>query len=161
MGNTLLSYDCSVKGHIGKVVKDGYDLVDGQMFPKVELYGCTKCDATSPEPWSDWGVVAHNTDHIDSEFCPCFGCKAKTLQLSTGDAAANKNMSQKKWDKELNLYRDARKQGIQPAGTSRAHIQQAHEASEKLGVAYNSEKMPKAQDITTKSVEVMKELGAI
>jgi hypothetical protein len=138
METTLPSYDCSIKGHIGKVVKDGYDLIDGQMFPKVELFGCTKCDATSPEPWSDWGVVTPNSDHIDSEFCPCFGCKAKTLQLSPGDAASNKNMSQKKWDKELNLYRDARKQGIQPAGTSTKQVQKAIDDSNKVGKAYDA-----------------------
>ena len=138
MGNTSLSYDCSVKGHISKVVKDGYDLVDGKMIFKVELFGCSECDATSPEPWSDLGVITSNPDHIDSEFCSCFGCKARTLQLSTGDAAGNKNMSQKKWDKELNLYRDARKQGIQPAGTSTRQVQKAIDDSNKVGKAYDA-----------------------
>jgi hypothetical protein len=108
------------------------------MLFKVELFGCTECDATSPEPWSDWGVTAENPDHIDSEFCSCFGCKARTLQLSPGDAASNKNMSQKKWDKELNLYRDARKQGIQPAGTSTRQVQKAIDDSNKVGKAYDA-----------------------
>jgi hypothetical protein len=138
MGNTLQQYDCSVKGHIGKVAKDGYDLVDGKMIFKVELFGCTECDATSPEPWLDWGLTPENPDHIDSEFCSCFGCKARTLQLSPGDAASNKNMSQKKWDKELNLYRDARKQGIQPAGTSTRQVQKAIDDSNKVGKAYDA-----------------------
>ena len=138
MGNTLQKYDCSVKGHIGKVAKDGYDLVDGKMIFKVELFGCTECDATSPEPWSDWGVTTENPDHIDSEFCSCFGCKARTLQLSTGDAASSKNMSQKKWDKELNLYKDARNQGIQPAGTSTRQVQKAIDDSNKVGKAYDA-----------------------
>jgi hypothetical protein len=138
MGNTLQKYDCSVKGHIGKVVKEGYNLIDGQMIFKVELFGCTECDATSPESWLDMGVVTSNPDHIDSEFCSCFGCKARTLQLSTGDAASNKGMSQKKWDKELNLYRDARKQGIQPAGTSTRQVQKAIDDSNKVGKAYDA-----------------------
>jgi hypothetical protein len=138
MGNTLQKYDCSVQGHKSKVAKDGYDLVDGQMIFKVELFGCTECDATSPEPWSDTGEVTPNPDHIDSEFCPCFGCKARTLQLSTGDAASNKGMPQKKWDKELDLYRSARKQGIQPAGTSTRQIQKALDDSNKVGKAYDA-----------------------
>jgi hypothetical protein len=138
MGNTLQKYDCSVKGHIGKVVKEGYNLIDGQMIFKVELFGCTECDATSPEPWSDWGLTTENPDHIDSEFCSCFGCKARTLQLSTGDAASSKNMSQKKWDKELNLYKDARNQGIQPAGTSTWQVQKAIDDSNKVGKAYDA-----------------------
>ena len=138
MENTSLNYDCSVKGHIGKVAKDGYDLVDGKMIFKVELFGCTQCDATSTEPWSDLGVVTTNPDHIDSEFCPCFGCKARTLQLSPGDAASNKGMASKKWDAELNLYRSARKQGIQPAGTSTKQVQKAIDDSNKVGKAYDA-----------------------
>jgi hypothetical protein len=108
------------------------------MIFKVELFGCTECDATSPELWSDWGIVDSNPDHIDSEDCPCFGCKAQTLQLSTGDAANNKNMSQKKWDKELNLYKSAREQGIQPAGTSTKQVQKAIDDSNKVGKAYDA-----------------------
>ena len=138
MGNTLQKYDCSVQGHKSKVAKDGYDLVDGKMIFKVELFGCTECDATSLEPWSDMGEATSNPDHIDSEFCSCFGCKARTLQLSPGDAASNKNMSQKKWDKELNLYRSARSQGIQPAGTSTRQVQKAIDDSNKVGKAYDA-----------------------
>jgi hypothetical protein len=44
----------------------------------------------------------------------------------------------KKWDKELDLYASARKQGIQPDGTSTAKVQQALDISEKTGVAYGS-----------------------
>lgn len=139
METTSQQYDCSVKGHIGKIAKDGYSLVDGQMTFKVELFGCTQCDATSPEPWSDWGVVTSNPDHTDSEFCTCFGCKARTLQLATGDAASNKNgMSQKKWDAELNAYSNARAQGIQPEGTSMAKIKDALDKSDKAGKAYDA-----------------------
>jgi hypothetical protein len=47
-------------------------------------------------------------------------------------------MSQKKWDKELNLYKDARNQGIQPAGTSTRQVQKAIDDSNKVGKAYDA-----------------------
>jgi hypothetical protein len=89
----------------------------------------------------------------------CFGCKIGTLELGTGDAT--RDISDKKWTSELQAYRDARAQGIQPAGTTRAHVEAAYEASAILGKAYNSETMPKTKDINKKSTEVLKELGAI
>lgn len=89
----------------------------------------------------------------------CFGCKASSLQMNTGDAT--RDIPDKKWNAELQAYRDARSQGMQPAGTSMRHIREAHEASEILGKAYNSETMPKAKDITKKSTEVLKEIGKI
>jgi hypothetical protein len=89
----------------------------------------------------------------------CFGCKIGTLELGTGDAT--REISDKKWTSELQAYRDARSQGIQPAGTSRAQVEAAYEASATLGKAYNSETMPKTKDINKKSTEVLKELGAV
>jgi hypothetical protein len=138
MGITLQNYNCLTDGHIGKVIKEGYNLIDGQMIFKVELYGCTKCEATSPKTWQDSGITKENPDHIDSELCLCFGCKARTLQLSPGDAAGNKGMSNKKWDAELNLYKSAREQGIQPAGTSTKLVQKAIDDSNKVGKAYDA-----------------------
>jgi len=89
----------------------------------------------------------------------CFGCKASTLELGTGDTT--RDISEKKWTSELNAYRDARDQGMQPGGTSRAHIQAAYTASANLGVAYNAETMPKAHKIDKKTATVMKEIGQI
>ena len=89
----------------------------------------------------------------------CFGCKGSTLQMNSGDA--KRDIPDKKWNAELNAYRDARNQGMQPAGTSMRHIREAHTASETLGKAYNAETMPKAKDINKKSVEVLKEIGQI
>lgn len=42
----------------------------------------------------------------------------------------------KAWDNELQLYRDARAQGIQPAGTTTAKIREAEEISQRTGQAY-------------------------
>jgi len=61
----------------------------------------------------------------------CFGCKAATLNLS--------NMHIRAWahsqEKELDSYRAARKQGIQPRSTKTKDIQTAVRASDKLGMA--------------------------
>ena len=103
------------------------------------LYGCSKCDETSTEPLSNGSVIKdhEHTKYVDG----CFACKLPTLQLATGDAngalIAN-NWTNKKWDKELDLYRSARAQGIQPDGTTTAKVQQALDASDKAGTAYGS-----------------------
>jgi hypothetical protein len=89
----------------------------------------------------------------------CFGCKVGTLELGTGDAG--RDIPDKKWNSELGAYREAREQGIQPAGTRMKDIEEAHKASENLGQAYDADSMPKAKDITPKAVEVMKEIGQI
>lgn len=89
----------------------------------------------------------------------CFGCKALGLELGAGDAT--RDISDKKWTSELQAYRDAKAQGIQPNGTSRAQVEAAYAASVTLGTAYNSETMPKAHQITKKTAEVMKEIGQV
>ena len=145
--------DCD---HITKIISWSYKLVDGDVKSTVELYGCTNCDVTSHKPF-----ISDTFQGVDHTKCggpyECFGCKAKGLQLSTGDAA--RDIPDKKWTSELAAYRDARAQGIQPSGTTRAHVEAAYTASETLGKAYNSEKMPKAHQITKKTAEVMKEIG--
>ena len=163
----LKGHDCNTDGHIGKVLKDEYRISEDKknMIPIVTLWGCTNCDATSSEQWADWGIIKSNPDHKPEDIdCLCFGCKAKGLQLATGDASGNiiaSGTTQKKWDKELAYYRDARAQGVQPAGTSRAAIEKALEASEVINKPYDAGKMPEAKYITPKTAEVMKEVGAI
>jgi hypothetical protein len=143
--------------HISKVVGWAYELRDGQMNQHVSLYGCTECDATSPKPFVSKEEV-YVTDHSNCHLDPCFGCKAKGLQLSTGDANGRAAMPKRKWEGELQAYRDARRQGIQPAGTTMAKIEAAHKASENLGRAYNAEKDPNAKRIDKKTANVMNEL---
>jgi len=45
---------------------------------------------------------------------------------------------QKRWDKELDLYREARAAGVQPAGTKTSQIRKAMEVSEKAGSAFDA-----------------------
>jgi hypothetical protein len=61
--------------------------------------------------------------------------------MSTGDANGDlvgNGWTNKKWDNELSLYREARKQGIQPEGTSTAQIRKAMDVSDKTGHAFGS-----------------------
>lgn len=91
----------------------------------------------------------------------CFGCKAQALQLSTGDARGDviaSGTTQKKWNSELEAYRSARAQGIQPNGTRLHQVEAAHKASEKLGAAYDGNTMVQAKKLDTKTATVMKEL---
>jgi hypothetical protein len=87
--------------------------------------------------------------------------KASNLQINTGDAGRAENMTAKKWDGELEAYRKARAEGIQPAGTSMSAINQAKAASDKMGAAYNADTMPSADKITKASAEVLKHTGDI
>jgi hypothetical protein len=67
----------------------------------------------------------------------CFGCKVTTLELGVGDSNSKVEMSTSKWDAELNAYRNARAQGIQPTGTSMAKVQEAVRISDKVGKAFD------------------------
>jgi hypothetical protein len=61
--------------------------------------------------------------------------------MATGDAngsLVSNGWTNKKWNNELSLYREARKQGIQPEGTSTAQIRKAMDVSDKTGHAYGS-----------------------
>jgi hypothetical protein len=69
-------------------------------------------------------------------------------------------MPNKAFNAELNAYKEARAQGIQPNGTSMAKIQEAVKASEVLGKPYNGNKMPPAKAINKQTAAVMKEIGA-
>ena len=147
--------------HIGKAVEWGYNLIDGQMNSYVSVYGCTKCDETSDKPLYDYDAPKSvAVDHSNCKYDPCFGCKAKSLQMNTGDAG--RPISDKKWNNRLSFYKKAREQGIQPAGTHPGQVEAAYKASETLGKAYDAGTMGVRADKVTKSVAAtMKETGAI
>lgn len=130
--------DCD---HISKIVKFGYKLIDGDVKSHVELWGCTKCDVTSPEPLYDIEAKYYEVKEIDHSNCsedPCFGCKAKGLQLSTGDANGRRIMTAKAYDNELKAYSDAIRQGVEPATTNMKDIQAAMNLSQLAGKAFDS-----------------------
>lgn len=69
----------------------------------------------------------------------CFGCKILDLQLSPGESSSRTAMSSKKWDAELQAYRNARAQGIQPASTQMKDIQAAVEISNVAGKSFQAD----------------------
>ena len=123
--------------HVGKVVKFGYKLIDGQMHSHVDTWGCTKCDVTSTEPLYDMAQNFIEKDPCPAD-CGCFGCKARGLQLSTGDANGKRIMSAKAYDGELNAYSNAIRQGVEPATTNMKDIQAAMKLSDLAGKAFDS-----------------------
>lgn len=64
-------------------------------------------------------------------FNGCF--PSRSNGAGRGDATA-----QKKWDSELQKYRDARGQGIQPASTKTPDIERAVRMSDRAGKAYDA-----------------------
>jgi hypothetical protein len=146
--------DCD---HISKVIEWGFDEKHNSI---PTLYGCSRCEATQPKPFITEDIFSDHAKHTDYNDS-CFACKVRTLELNTGDAGRADSLPQKKWDAELSAYRSARAEGIQPSGTTMKKINEAKEASEKMGVAYNAEAMPAARKITKRHATVMKETGAI
>ena len=141
--------------HTSKVLEWGF--TEKHNF-KAVLWGCTECDETSPTPFPSLEVFTDHRNH--TRFTEgCFACKLGTLQLSTGDAGRADSMPQKKWDAELSAYRDARAEGIQPAGTSMKAIEEAKQASDNLGRAFNAENMGAAKAMTKQKAKAMNEVG--
>lgn len=144
--------------HVSKVLKWGYNLVNGQVEEFVEVWGCTKCDIQVSEPFRNSAI-----QEVDHSKCgeECFGCKIQTLQINAGDAKHITAMPKKKWESELAAYRAARAEGIQPEGTSMEKINAARRASEAMGSAYDSNKGVPASKIHNKSAGSLKEAGII
>ena len=142
--------------HISKVIEWGFTDTHDFLATK---YGCVNCEETSPTPFVTDDVF------IDHSQCGgpdvCFGCKASGLQLSTGDAHHGKTMNNKKWNNELNAYREARDQGIQPAGTSMEKINEARRASDVMGKAFDANTMGNTEMIQKNTVGKLKEVGLV
>lgn len=61
---------------------------------------------------------------------------------TTGLESTNPSFStdrQKKWDRELNAYESAVRQGVQPDGTTMPKIEKAMKASEQFGKPYRGD----------------------
>lgn len=104
--------------------------------------------------------MKHREDHPE-DVEGCFGCKVIGLQMSPGDASSQKAVSNKKWDGELDAYRAARADGIQPAGTTMKKIQEARRASDVMGKAFNANTMGNSKLIQNNTVTKLKEVGLV
>lgn len=136
--------------HISKVLEWGFT---AEHNFEASLWGCVLCDATSDKPF-EYDDISIDHTQCDED---CFGCKAKGLQLATGDAG--RDIPERKWQSRLNAYANAKAQGIQPGGTTPEKVQAAITASEALNRPYNAEKMPPAQKIDKRVATTMKEVG--
>lgn len=136
--------------HITKVLEWGFDADHNFM---ATLWGCVLCDATSDKPFKDEDAI-----EIDHTMCDddCFGCKARGLQMNTGDAG--RDISDKSWNNRLAFYRKAKEAGIQPNGTHPAQVEAAYKASENLGKAYDGGTMPRADKVTKTMAATIKEV---
>lgn len=139
--------ECS---HITKVLEWGFDNDHNFM---ATLWGCVLCDATSDKPFKDEDDISIDHTNCDDE---CFGCKARSLQLNTGDAG--RDVSDKSWNNRLKFYREAKDAGIQPNGTHPVQVEAAFKASENLGKAYDAGVMPRADKVTKAMASTIKEV---
>lgn len=98
-------------------------------------------------------LTKHQRETHPSFVDGCFACKVSTLQLNAGDAT--RDISDKKWVGEIDAYKQARAEGIQPGGTTRKAVEDARRASETLGRAYNAESMPKADKINDRTAALI------
>lgn len=57
----------------------------------------------------------------------------------TNSAAGQDYTKQKRWDRELDAYAAAKRQGIQPAGTTMTQITEAVQLSDSVGKAYRAD----------------------
>ena len=121
--------------HVSKVLNWGYKLIEGQVVEYPSKYGCTKCDATNDKPFPSVEVFL---DHKNCATEPCFGCKARTLELNTGDANGRVIQSTRAHDKELGSYFDAVRQGIEPISTKKKDIDAAVRVSNEAGKAFDA-----------------------
>lgn len=63
--------------------------------------------------------------------------RGKSTKVAYCNSASGQDFTaQKQWDKDLDAYKDARAQGIQPAGTTRHHVDNAVRISENTGTAF-------------------------
>lgn len=72
-------------------------------------------------------------DHASYDVC------LKDAGVRTYLASPSKGMdgtTEKRWNKELHSYREARRQGIQPDGTTARKVEQAVRLSDAAGAAY-------------------------
>ena len=138
--------------HISRVKEWGFN--DDHNFVAA-LWDCVTCGVESSTPFRS--KEQEEIDHSNCDANPCFGCKAKGLQLNTGDAG--RPVADKQWKANLKEYSDARKQGVQPSSTNVHAVRAAMEASAKIGKAYDANTMPRADKVTKSMAKAINQVG--
>lgn len=64
--------------------------------------------------------------------------RAANMRVAYSGVGGLDYSAQKKWDKELDFYKSARAQGVQPASTRTKDIRKALEISDRTGTAFNA-----------------------
>jgi hypothetical protein len=81
--------------------------------------------------------------HILPEDFPTYGAYLRSKNLKVGYCKSHLGQDytrQKKWDRELAEYRQARSEGIQPKSTRTKDIRDAMKVSDKVGKAFDATK---------------------
>lgn len=136
--------------HITKVLEWGFDADHNFM---ATLWGCVLCDETSDKPFKQEDDIEIDHTNCDDD---CFGCKARSLQLNTGDAG--RDVSAKSIMSRVDFYKRARADGIQPNGTHPVQVEAAYKASENLGRAYDAGSMTRADKVTKSLASTINEV---
>lgn len=88
--------------------------------------------------------LLHHPEYVEN----CFGCKVSSIKVGYCRSAAGYDAtSQKKWDAELDRYEAARRQGIQPDGTTTPKIREAEDWSQKNQAPYSCELAEKKNEL--------------
>lgn len=64
--------------------------------------------------------------------------RAANLRVAYCGIGGGDATKEKKWQAEISAYRSARAEGIQPAGTSMAKVNQARKMADKTGTAWQA-----------------------
>jgi hypothetical protein len=79
----------------------------------------------------------------------CFGCKVGTLKVGYSGIGGQDATAQKKWDADLDRYRSAVAQGMQPETTRPKDVLEAEKFSDAIGLPYSNEV---AQAVVTNTI---------
>lgn len=92
-------------------------------------------DSKGSEPMSKCTSGCRTQDH--DSYAQCL--RAKSTRVAYANSANGFDYTaQKKWDRDLAAYKDARAQGIQPSGTDRASVDRAVALSNEVGKAWDA-----------------------
>lgn len=81
------------------------------------------------------------TSGCPTQDCPSYAAclRGKGARVAYCNSAGGQDFTaQKRWDRDLAAYKDARDAGIQPAGTARYHVDNAVRLSETHGAAFRA-----------------------